>query len=173
MNSKQLIGFLQSNKFKKIGFFLGILFLILTVFISYKPEPFLKFGYVGVFIFNLFGPGTFLIPTLAQHMSVFWLALASSVGMSFNDSISWLIGSYGITVIPRSKRVIQIEKSLEKYGFLFLFFWSAMPIPYDLVGLITGYLGYPYKKFIVPSVIGKFTRFILLGYGISKIFKLN
>lgn len=52
----KLAKILQSRKFKEITIILGVLFFVLTFVISLDPKPFLKFGYSGVFVFNLFGP---------------------------------------------------------------------------------------------------------------------
>lgn len=163
--ANRLIAVFKSNLFKKITFVLGGLFLILTLVISLDPEPFLKLGYFGVFVFNLFGPGTLLIPPLAQHMNIVGLSLVTSLGMVFNDSVSWLVGRSGDVVIPRSKRVLSIEKALHKFGPLALFFLSLIPLPYDVIGLIAGYLEFSYTSFAIPTFLGKLARFLLLGAG--------
>jgi membrane protein YqaA with SNARE-associated domain len=134
------------------------------------PTPFLKFGYFGIFIFNLFGAGTLLFLSLARHMNIVYLAFVSASGMTFNDSVSWVVGRSGDEIIPRSKKIEKVERSLHKYGALALFLWSLVPIPYDIVGFIAGYLEFPYKKFIVPTFLGKFARLILLGSGMLAIF---
>lgn len=167
---ERLAKLFQSKKFKKTTFVLGIVFLILTLFISLDPKPFLKFGYIGVFIFNLFGAGTLLAIPLSRHMNIIRLAFVTALGMAFNDSVSWLIGRSGDVVIPRSKKVEKIEKTIHRFGSVALFFWSLIPIPYDIIGFIAGYLEFSYKSFIIPTFLGKFVRFILLGSGIVAIF---
>lgn len=167
---EKLAKLFQSNRSKKIIFILGIIFLVLTLFISLDPRPFLRFGYIGVFIFNLFGAGTLLVIPLARHMNIVGLAFASALGMAFNDSVSWLVGRSGDAVIPRSKKVEGIEKSIHRFGSVALFFWSLIPIPYDIIGFIAGYLEFPYKSFIIPTFLGKFVRFILLGSGVVAFF---
>ena len=162
--------FLQSRKFKEITIILGILFFVLTLVVSLDPKPFLKFGYAGVFVFNLFGPGTLLVFSLAKHMNIFGLALASALGMSLNDSVSWLVGKSGDVIIPRSKKVEKIEAILHKFGLIAFFVWSLIPIPYDIIGFIAGYLEFPYKSFVLPMFFGKFVRFIILGFGIVSFF---
>ena len=147
---------MRSPKFKKLTLILGVLFFILTFFISFNPGPFLKFGYLGVFVFNLFGPGTLLFPSLVKHMNLIGLAIATTSGMALNDSVSWLVGRSGDVV--------------HKYGSVALFFWSLIPFPYDLIGLIAGYLEFSYKRFLIPTFLGRFIRFILLGLGIVKFF---
>jgi membrane protein YqaA with SNARE-associated domain len=166
---KRLLAIIQSKTFKKITVVLGIAFLVLTFFISFKPEPFLKFSYLGVFVFNLFGPGTLLIPSLSRHMNIFLLAFFTALGMSFNDSVSWVIGRNGDVIIPRSKKVLKIESGLHKFGPYALFVWSLIPFPYDLIGLIAGYLEFPYKTFILPTFLGRFLRLALIGFGVVAI----
>lgn len=160
---KKLAILFESNRFKKITFVIGIIFLFITFIISLDPAPFLRFGYLGVFAFNLVGPGTLLVPVLARHMDVILLAFVSAAGMALNDSVSWVVGRSGDVVIPRSKKVERVEKSLYKYGPIAFFLWSVAPIPYDFIGLIAGYLQFSYRSLILPAFLGKFVRFLILG----------
>jgi len=156
----------QSKLFKKVTFVLGLLFIILTLVISVDPKPFLRFGYLGVFVLNIFGSGTLLIPFLIKYMNLFLLALFSGLGIAVNDSVSWVIGSSGESLTKKGKKLERIEKSVQKYGVFALFFWSLIPFPYDLVGFVAGYLGMSYYKYIIPTFLGKFIRIILIGVGI-------
>ena len=166
----KLTSFFKSPKFKKTIIVIGIFFYLLAFVIAFNPKPFLKLGYFGAFVFSLFGPGMILIPILAGKLNIFILAFVVALGMAFNDSISWLVGKSGDIIVKRTKKIERIEKTIHKYGVYALFFWSLIPFPYDLVGLIAGYLELSYKKFIFPTFLGKFIRFILLGLGIVKYF---
>jgi len=168
---KKFLALVQSKSFKRATFVLGIIFFLLTLLLAIDPTPFLKYGYLGVFAFNLFGPGTLLVPVLAQHMNVILLAIATTLGMGINDSVSYIVGRNSITVIPRSNRLETIEGTINHFGPIALFFWSLIPIPYDLIGFVAGYLGISYKSFLLPTFLGKFIRFLLLGYGVVAIFK--
>jgi membrane protein YqaA with SNARE-associated domain len=170
MNREKLIKFLRSKNFKKITLVLGVIFLVLTGLISFKPEPFLQFGYLGVFIFSLFGAGTFLVFSLSRYMNIFGLAGAIALGTALNDSVAWLIGNSGESIVPRSSKTQGIEKSVQKYGVFALFVWSLLPVPYDIIGLIAGYLGISYKRYVIPTFLGKFVRMILIGGGIISYF---
>lgn len=169
----RLIYTVNSKTFKKAVFFLGIAFFFLTFFITFSPQPFLRFGYLGVFIFNLFGPGTFLFPALSKFMNIPLLAGVTALGMMFNDSVAWLVGITSDSLILPSKKLDKIRSSIEKYGPWALFFWSLIPFPYDFVGFVAGYLKMPYKKYVIPTFSGKFVRFILMGYGLLKIFSFS
>lgn len=166
-----VIKLFQSKKFKKATFILGLLFILLTFVISLNPKPFLKFGYLGLFVFSLFGPGMFLVPSLVRHMNIFGLAFVTALGMALNDSVTWMIGRSGDVILPRSKKVKRIEGTIHRFGPLALFFWSLIPFPYDIIGFIAGYLEFSYQSFIIPTFLGKFVRFILLGFGIATFFK--
>lgn len=167
----KFVALVQSRTFKRLAFVLGTAFFLLSLVLAVDPKPFLKFGYVGVFVFNLFGPGTLLVPLLARHMNIVLLAFATALGMAFNDSVSWLVGRSGDAIIPRSKKIEKIEGTIHRFGPVALFFWSLIPIPYDIIGFIAGYLEFSYRSFIIPTFLGKFVRFILLGSGVVAIFR--
>ena len=160
---------MQSKTFKKIAVVFAIVFYFMAFYLAFNAEPFLKFGYLGVFVFNLFGPGTLLIPALSRYMNVILLSLVTALGMSFNDSVSWLAGRSGDVILPRSKSVIRFEKHIKRYGAYAIFLWALIPFPFDFVALIAGYLGLPFKKFFVPVTLGRLVRFVLMGFGVVSI----
>ena len=96
--------------------------MVLTASIPINPQPFLKFGYIGIFVFSLFGPGTLLFPSLAQYMNIPGLVIAFALEMVLNDNIGWLVGSVGYNVIPHSKKVERFEGNLRRHGPPFYFF---------------------------------------------------
>ena len=157
---------LNSIWFKRIYFAISLSLLGIGLYSVFDPEPFLKFGYLGIFVFNaLGGIGTFLIPTLSSQMNIWFLAFATALGIGINDSTAWLAGRGGSEAIYKMKWVPRVEKFLDTYGWKPLFVLSVLPLPYDAIGLILGYLGLDYLKFFIPMVFGKFVRVILIGYG--------
>jgi len=58
----------HSKPFKIFTLILALIFYLLAFVVAFKPEPFLRFGYLGIFAYNLFGPGTFLIPVVSRHL---------------------------------------------------------------------------------------------------------
>jgi len=170
---KKLSVFLQSKTFKQIYFVVFLFTLLIGIYIVVDPKPFLKFGYFGIFIFNSIGGlGTYLVPTLSQKLNLVLLSFSTALGMAINDSISWVVGSGGSAIIQRGRWVNRIEKIVNKYGSLSLFIISALPVPYDAIGLISGYLGIKYKNFFLPTFLGKFIRMILIGLGTAQLIKL-
>lgn len=163
---KRLGRLFQSRSFKKAVVVVGMFFIVLTFVIYLDPEPFLQFGYLGVFVFNLFfGPGTLLLPLLATRMNIVAVALATASGMVLNDSLTWFVGRSGDVLIPRSKGVVAIERAVHKFGPLAVFLLCLIPMPQDPTGLVAGYLGLSYKRFVIPTFLGMFIRSLLIGYG--------
>ncbi|MDZ4228787.1 MAG: VTT domain-containing protein [Patescibacteria group bacterium] len=161
---KQL-AFFQSKPFKVFTLILAGIFYLLAFVVMLDPSPFLKFGYWGIFVFNLFGPGTFLVPTASRHLAVVGVALATTLGMTINDSVSWLAGKNGDIIFKRGRRVERIEKYIKQYGPWALFFWALIPFPYDFIAVIAGYLKMPFWRFLIPTFFGRLFRFLGLGSG--------
>jgi len=166
MFRKNIAEFTKSARYKQILFITGLIFIILTFFISLNPEPFLILGYGGVFIFSLLGPATFIVPILAPLLNIPTLALVTALGMAINDSVSWYVGALGYEVLPQSAKVKRLEQSVRRWGKIALFFWALIPFPYDLIGLMAGYLGFSFLGFLIPTFAGRFVRFLLLGLGV-------
>ena len=155
---------------KKIPFFWVFFFFLASLLIIVKLEPFLKFGYLGIFLFNIIGAGSLLVFGLAGHMNIVGVALATALGLAINDSVAWLIGRNSDVLIPRSKSIRNIKHILHKFGVVALFILSFIPFPYDLVGLIAGYLEFPYLVYFIPTFLGKYLRTLLIGIGIVSFF---
>jgi len=160
---------LQSKTFRRCSFVLGILLLILTGFIAIRPEPFLRFGLPGVFAMCAMGGSSLLLIPLAPYFNVFALAFAGASGMAVNDSIAWIVGSSGKSVVERPVKLKKIEDGVKKYGVFAIFFWSLIPFPYDIIGFVAGYLGLPYVHYVIPTFLGKFIRFTFIGLGIVSV----
>ena len=119
-------------------FALGLTFMVGTVFITIDPQPFVKFGYLGVFIYNLFGIGTIIVPLLANQMNIYLLAFVSAWGNTFNDSVSYIVGKSADDLISKHKHAAKVQENLERYGVFYLFFFSLIPFPYDFIGGVVG-----------------------------------
>ena len=167
---EKLIRVLKSKTFKRFAIGAYFISVVVAYFTAINPEPFLRFGYGGVFVYNILATGIVLVPIISRYMNVFVVAALAALGMAINDSVSWVVGKNGDVILPRSKKVKQIEDTLHKYGPWGLFFFSMIPMPYDAVGVIAGYLEFPFWSFMIPTFFGRFIRFLILGGGSIAIF---
>ena len=102
---------------------------------------------------------------MSQHLNLVLLSAAAATGVVVNDTLAYIVGRNADAFIQKSKKVLLVEKWVNKYGVFALFLISISPLPYDFVGLIVGYLDLSFKKYVIPLFLGKFIRFILVGLG--------
>lgn len=167
--NQRIVQISQNKYLKKTIVIVGITLAIGSVLISVEPEPFEKTGYLGILLYGMLGPVTMIIPVMSQKYDLILLSIVASVGVCLNDTVAYVVGRNADVFIQKSKKVIFIEKYVNRYGYWALIVISILPIPYDFIGLIVGYLDLSFKKYIIPLFIGKFLRFILVGMGTSLI----
>jgi membrane protein YqaA with SNARE-associated domain len=162
---ERLINIIQSDNFRKAAVVAGSVLAVGSILISVNPEPFLKTGYLGVFVYGMLGPVTMIIPVMSQHLNLYVLSAVASAGIVINDTLAYIVGRNADVFIQKSKKVLLVERWVSKYGVFALLAISILPIPYDFIGLIVGYLDLSFKKYAIPLFIGKFIRFVLIGLG--------
>jgi len=169
----EFVDFLESTTFKKIYFVIFLALLLVGIYIVIDPDPFLRFGYFGIFTFNFLGGfGSYLIPSLSQKMNLVSLSFTTALGMVLNDTISFVVGRGSTAIIKKGKWINRAEKLINRFGSLALFIISTLPVPYDAIGLISGYLEVRYRNFFLATFAGKFLRMILIGIGTKQLIKL-
>lgn len=147
-------------------FYVGIFFIIASIFFAFNPKPLEKYGYFGVFAFSIFGAGSIIVAALARHLNIFALTLAAALGIGILDTIQWFTGRSGTAVFEKSKKILYVQGLIQKHGWPILFFLALIPWPYDFVSLIAGYLGFSFKKFIVPTFAGNYLRVLIISLAI-------
>lgn len=157
---------MKSSIFKWVFLSLGVLFVILTFFISITPDTFLKYGYFGVFIFNVVSSGLLIIPILVAKMNIFMIVLVSALGNIPNTSINYLVGNTSNHLFSHHPVVLKLKKLMEKFGLVVVYILAIVPLPLDVSGLLSGYVGIPYRQYILVNFLGKITVFALVAFGV-------
>lgn len=161
---EKFIAILKSDLYKKIVFILSLLFILLTIFIVFDPQPFIKLGYPGIFVFNIFSSGLFIFPVLIKTYSVITLAIVCSLGMSVNESINWIMGKSSEAIVDKKALEIRVENVIKRYDYLAIFTLALIPFPFDIVGIVAGRLNVTYKKFVLSVFLARMIRYLLYGY---------
>lgn len=164
---------ITSKKFQKIYKILGVLFIILTLFISITPDSFMMFGYLGIFVYNIVSSSLLIMPILVERFNIYLLVLVSALGNIPNTSINYFLGATSNTLFSRNKYVLMLKKFMNKFGLIAVYILAIVPIPVDINGLLSGYLGIPYRKFVLVSFLGKVTIFTLAAYGVVTLDKIT
>jgi len=124
-------------------------------------------------IFLFIPPEVFMTPAIvADKKRAFPITLAASIGSFIGGAIAYMIGFWlfdtvGVWLIEHfaSMEKFELTKTLfTKYGVLIIIGTALTPIPYKLLALCAGFLGYPVWIFLGVSAIFRTGRFAIIGY---------
>lgn len=142
-----------------------------------------NYGLLGAFLIGFLSSFTLFIPSPAFFVVFFLgtivnpllLGIATGMGSATGELTSYYAG-YGISIAGKKyrKKFDGIEKLFQKYKApIIIFFFSATPLPFDIVGIFCGAIRYPVKNFFIATLAGKLIKFTLIAYagfyGISTI----
>ena len=178
-------------KFKLSKKSLGLLILTLSlgigvfVFIFRDKIIYLQnLGYIGVFIINLLGSATIILPipsfaaTIAGGavLNPILTGIFSAMGSTLGELTGYYAGVGGDELVKKNKNIQKVEKWMDKHGLWVVFVLAAIPNPFfDLAGIISGASGIPIRKYLMVVFAGKLIKFIILayiGFGVLKIFNI-
>ena len=145
-----------------------------------------QFGYVGIFAvaiitgFNLVVPipPVALFPLFIESGLNFWgIILATSIGLSIADSISYFLGKAGREIVVDSgehKVITRLERIRSKYEYAplaILFFVATLaPFPNELVVIPLAFLGYRLRLVLPILFAGHLIFHTIYATGIINFF---
>lgn len=118
-------------------------------------------------------PEVFMTPAIiADRRRAFPITLAAAIGSLVGGMVAYLIGMYlfdsvGIWLIENfasMERFNTARQMFMTHGVLIIVLSALTPIPYKLIGLCAGFLGYPIWIFLAVSAAFRTTRFAIIGY---------
>lgn len=147
---------------KSLSLLFSISLSLITVIAIIKPETFINYGYVGLFVFAILGgQGAYILPTTISSFNPTLFILLLAFGMAINDSTGYLIGKTSRDMVILNEFDNKLKVLVDKYGFLGIVLLSAIPIPISN-GLIGGLLKVKYPNFLLGTFIGKAILLIML-----------
>ncbi len=144
--------------------------------IDLSPEAALTWGYLGlaaaVFLTNLtlfvgIPTPAYIVAAVAVGLDPLLVTLISSIASALGETTGYLLGMGGKTVIIKKYKKIlkEWEKIFEKYGFWAVVLIAALPFPPDdIAGILAGFVGYDYRKFLLATFIGKTVKYGITAY---------
>lgn len=172
---------------KQFGLLIIIFSLVigaLAYFLRGEIAHLKNLGYFGVFIINLIGSATIILPVPALLTTVaagtflnpILAGIFSAAGSTIGELTGYYTGVGGGGLIKKDKKIERVEKWMDKYGLWVVFVLAAIPNPlFDMAGIISGASGIPLKKYLIAVFGGKLIKFVLLayvGFGFLKVFHL-
>ena len=141
-------------------------------------EFLLSLGYLGAFLAGILSSATLFLPT-PGFVAVFLLGalfdpllvgLLAGIGAALGEMIGYVVGYGSDKFIFEKKRkwkaiVDKVESYFNKYcPSLIIFIFAALPLPFDIVGIICGSINYSVKKFFIATLAGKTLKYLIIAY---------
>ncbi len=124
-------------------------------------------------IFLFIPPEVFMTPPIiANKRRALPITVAASLGSLVGGAIAYMIGlwlydSVGIWLIETFSNPELIETAIKpmftKYGILIIVLTAVTPIPYKLLAIWLGFIGYPMFLFLAVSAIFRTGRFAIIA----------
>ena len=125
-------------------------------------------------IFLFVPPEVFMIPPIiANKKRALPITVAAALGSIVGGALAYLIGAWlydsvGVWLINTFSNPELIETAIKpmfsKYGILIIVLTAVTPIPYKLLAIWLGFIGFPMWLFLAVSAIFRTGRFAIVGY---------
>jgi membrane protein DedA with SNARE-associated domain len=148
----------------------------IAAFITWALEFIQVWGYLGLFVVEIIGSASIIFPAPAFAINFIlggtpgfnpWLVgIVAGVGAAIGEITGYGVGRGSREVIEKKygKWLTKTRKWMESHGdFLIIFVFAATPLPHDVVGMLSGAVEYPFKKFFLATLIGK----IIAGWALA------
>ncbi|MEK6958832.1 MAG: VTT domain-containing protein [archaeon] len=138
----------------------GLFFVaIISNAVLFLPTP-LNLIIFGVAPIDFFGLGP---------LSPLVLALIISVGSAIGEMSGYFIGYLGIHTFEGMRKnevakLKEVSHRIKESGMYFIAVFSALPLPFDLVGVAAGLVKYSRSKFFFACLVGKSIKFAVICY---------
>jgi membrane protein YqaA with SNARE-associated domain len=158
---------------------IGVMFLlagfaIAFFYFSANIESLKSYGYAGLFLINVIGAASILLPSPAAA-SVFgggallqdflgvpafiWVGLVAGLGEAVGEFSGYAAGYGGRLIIQERPAYARIHDWMQKRGFITMFLMSTIPNPaFDVAGLAAGAVQMPLRSFFVAVLSGKIIK---------------
>ena len=155
---------------------IGVLTLLTTFAIGFfyfsaNIESLKSYGYAGLFLINIIGAASILLPSPAGATVVgggalledflgvpafVWVGLVAGLGEAIGEFSGYAAGYGGRFIIQEKPAYARIHDWMVKRGVITMFLMSTFPNPlFDVAGLAAGAVQMPMRSFFVSVLGGK------------------
>ena len=172
------------SRLKKIGLPLSglIISIVIIVVVGYAyfkyPDFFAqenieKLGYLGVFVVGVILNATILLPVsnmtvifaMGAALPMPWaVGLIGGVAAGIGEMTGYVAGRSGRGLLAKNKYYSRVEGWVKRWGWIAIFFMSAVPLIFDVAGIIAGALRMPTWKFFLATWAGRTITYIIVAY---------
>ena len=130
-------------------------------------------GYLGVFVVNLIGNATVLVPVPSPLATIvgatiyhpLLVGLVSGTGAAIGEMSAYLTGRAGSFTVENRRLYQYLEARMRRHPWLVIFIFAFVPNPFvDLTGLLAGAFRLPVRYYFPVMWLGKLLKGCLLAY---------
>jgi uncharacterized membrane protein YdjX (TVP38/TMEM64 family) len=174
---KRILAWLKKQSVPLAGlvFSLAIFFILGFLYIRNHDifDNLKSYGYAGVFVLSLFLNATIIVPVsamtviaaLGATLPLPWLVgVIGGIGAGIGEVTAYIAGRSGRALVAKNKVFQRVEKWVQKWGFVAIFFLSIVPFIFDVVGITAGVMKMPVWKFMVATWLGRTISYVAVAY---------
>ena len=171
-----------------------IVFIVFAVFYVYRFRPDIYdslkgLGYLGVFIISISCNAVIILPAgkivILSALSVvlppvsigavtipapFMVAIIGGIGAGLGESTGYLAGLSGRAMADDGSKqhglFEKVERWINRWGMLIIFLLSGLPFPFDIVGIVSGAVRFPYIKFLTAATLGRMICYAVVCWAV-------
>ena len=154
---------------------------VFVYFIRDRVETLQRYGYPGIFVINVIGSATIILPapalaivfvmytlTTSAGARVFnplWIGVVAGLGATLGELSGYGAGFSGQAIAEKTKLYQRLYGWTRRYGMIAILLLAIQPLPiFDLAGMAAGVLKMPIPKFITATLIGKLIKMWIVAY---------
>lgn len=150
----------------------SIFIALIVLYSSSSLEPLSSLNYLGIFIISLISSATLFIPapswifvvSMGRILNPYLVGFAAGIGSGTGEITGYIAGK-GVSRLINEERFNKYKDRIQKNDLLAIGILAFIPNPlFDVAGLAAGSLGIKIWRFIVPCIIGRTFRYIVLAY---------
>ena len=134
-----------------------------------------SFGYFGVFVVSLITSSTIIFPlpgaavifAAGAVLNPLGVAVAAGLGASFGELTGYGLGWCCSKTITKkySRQFAHMKKLFKRWGGdAVIFVFAVLPLPFDVIGIFCGNIGWDMKRFFAVMLPGKIIKFAVVAY---------
>lgn len=150
----------------------------MSAFVQWALTEFIPvWGYLGLFIVEVISSATIIFPAPAFAINFIlggtpgfnpWLVgIVAGIGSAIGEVTGYGLGMGGREVIEKKygRWLTRTRDWMEQHGdFLIIILFAATPLPHDVVGMLSGAVNYPFRKFLLATIAGKIIAGLALAW---------
>jgi membrane protein DedA with SNARE-associated domain len=154
--------------------FLLTVFAITFFYFSADISNLRSYGYIGLFLINVIGAASILLPSPGAASVVgggafldgwlglpafFWVGLVAGLGEAVGEFSGYAAGYGGRIVVENRPEYKRIHRWMDRRGTITMFLMSTIPNPlFDVAGLAAGAVQMPLRNFFFAVLAGKLIK---------------